>query len=317
MSASLQIACPNCSKSYRISNEFIGKVVRCRSCELSFKIDPENPSLMAAPKPSPTEINAVPPPLPSIKLKTNKKFVFIALSVLLLILVGGEFWLAAKSSSQNINAENAIKKEIITEFEQNVSNASRKPAEPRIDQRKQNELDWIAITRNPPLKRYDVIEYKDIKAEEHRFVMTSKIDEANLERYAEEYATKYGSNLDAIELRFYTKENRFKYRGEKTEHLGELDDIIEYLKILDEISVDLLACCKMEIGVKDGKPLFVHAPFKVPKQSLLVLRHVLRQRTLDAEKGLEKISGELEEFDRKSKEIEEKRRKNRTNSKSN
>ncbi len=128
MSDPLQIACPNCSKSYHISNESFGKVVRCRSCQLSFKIDPENFSMMVAPKPSSTEINAVPPPLPSVKPKANKTITYIALAVLLLTVVGGGFWLIPKSASQQMAGENGIVKPIITEFQQDVSEARRKLA---------------------------------------------------------------------------------------------------------------------------------------------------------------------------------------------
>jgi len=263
--------------------------------------------------PPPSETVIVPPPHPVRETKApiaNKTVLLVSVVGLALVLsVGIGFFFLPTSEDQRTADEKSIAKHLVVDLDPAESEAVR--PETKIDQAKQDELDWTAFTLNPPWKRYDIIEYKDINAEEHRFVMTGKIDKAKLERYAEEYAADYGSNLDAIEVRFYAKENRSKYRGESTLHLEKVEDIINDLKIFDEISVDLLACCcKVE---KDGKPLFVTFPFEVPKQSLLVLRHVLRQRTLEAEKGLEKITAELAEFRRKSKEKEEQRDKERAN----
>lgn len=84
--------------------------------------------MMVASKPSPTEINAVPPSLPSVRPKANKVTVYIVTAVLLLTLVGGGFWLTPKSASQKIAVENGIVKPIIAEFEQAVSHSQRKLA---------------------------------------------------------------------------------------------------------------------------------------------------------------------------------------------
>ena len=126
MSASLQIACPNCSKSYRISNESMGKVVRCRSCQRSFKIDPENSSTTVASKPSLTENEVVPPPLPSVKQKTNKALRAIIIGLVLAILAGGVMWIMPKSQSQKLAEEQALIKPLVSEFEQAVAEAHRR-----------------------------------------------------------------------------------------------------------------------------------------------------------------------------------------------
>jgi hypothetical protein len=93
----LVIACPNCSKKYRMPIESVGKSVRCRSCQRSFKISAENPS---APEPA----IDVPSKSPVAALESTAKspptlnFTLIALACVALIAVSFGIWIFTRPS---------------------------------------------------------------------------------------------------------------------------------------------------------------------------------------------------------------------------
>lgn len=101
MSSSLEIVCPHCSKKYRISNESIGKTVRCRSCQHAFKLEPTSASPFVAKTPPSTETAAAPRPTLLVTNVRRTTTLAVLVGVIVLAVSFDIWWLTMPSRTND------------------------------------------------------------------------------------------------------------------------------------------------------------------------------------------------------------------------
>ena len=133
----MKIQCPNCSQSYEVTSEHLGKVVACQSCGNNFvvahpKTDTQKPSALSR-KPIPSEVTVVPPKgwrgSPVVKTKLWEQVAFGAVLLALGCVCGGLVW--GNVQKRRADAEIAAAEERVA-VDLAAEKAARADAERRV-----------------------------------------------------------------------------------------------------------------------------------------------------------------------------------------